>query len=359
MSRLAPGLIELNKGLDLNTAKIAAPEGTLLDSLNYEQVDFQGQKRIDGYVRYDGSKGSYIDDFVRINDDGFTTGQIVYSENNELSSQGELIGVAVSSQDLAIINETLLYRLSNSWQWGRELDISPEEHYELILEYNTILRTRATELPGPVAGLHWFKDRLYAVASVPVVESDGYYPNEQWNGYTVLANRNGLLYLGAADALGTVSSDMASFYVALNEAQAMSELGSADEYGWHFKHLGWTVPFENGVSLYGSIAALNQNKQNIGVQGPTSTEGTRGRFLHLTQGVSIQGIPTQARGWKSTATPLTYELNPADIYDVDARAIYADAYISWNGNTKAISAPGITGAVPEYPANSTVKVFVL
>lgn len=172
MSRLAPGLIELNKGLDLNTAKIAAPEGTLLDSLNYEQVDFQGQKRIDGYARYDGSKGSYIDDFLRIEGSSGTPGDIVHlSSSGELGAEGKLFGIVVGSSDgsmdVAVIDETLIPKLSAAHAWGtKAAGLSPDEHYELILLYNQVLRERTTELPGPVAGLHWFRDRLYAVADV-------------------------------------------------------------------------------------------------------------------------------------------------------------------------------------------------
>lgn len=55
MSELIPNVLALNKGLDLQSPKLVAPPGSVLDSLNYEQVDFQGQKRIDGYTRYDGS----------------------------------------------------------------------------------------------------------------------------------------------------------------------------------------------------------------------------------------------------------------------------------------------------------------
>ena len=68
MSRLYPNLMVLDKGLNLQAPKILAPEGSVLDSLNYEQVDFQGQKRIDGYARYDGSVLSAFDDFVVIED---------------------------------------------------------------------------------------------------------------------------------------------------------------------------------------------------------------------------------------------------------------------------------------------------
>ena len=62
----------LDKGLNLQTAKILAPEGSVLDSLNYEQVDFQGQKRIDGYARYDGSALPALDDFIVLDPADYT-----------------------------------------------------------------------------------------------------------------------------------------------------------------------------------------------------------------------------------------------------------------------------------------------
>ena len=351
MSRLAPGLIELNKGLDLNTAKIAAPEGTLLDSLNYEQVDFQGQKRIDGYVRYDGSKGSFIDDFLR------TTS---FSDNNVsevVLIKEELLGVVVGKgndyTDIAIIDETLIKYLTDDFSWGREI-LNPQEHYEAILEYNNVLRERTTELPGPVAGLHWFRDRLYAVASVPAVEASGYYPNQEYNGYKVLGNKNGILYLATAENVGTVYSDIASFFVSLSEAQAEEELGSAILYGWHFNHLGWRVPFENGVSLYGSLVALNQNRQDVGVQGPSSVVGDNGRPLVLEQNVKIVDSITQVRGWKTSTSPDVYSLDSGALREIDGSYIYADALFSWDGATGSVVAETID--LVEYSAGHTIPV---
>lgn len=54
MSNLSPEIMVLDKGLDLMTPSIVAPKGTLLECLNYEQVDFIGLRRIDGFQRYDG-----------------------------------------------------------------------------------------------------------------------------------------------------------------------------------------------------------------------------------------------------------------------------------------------------------------
>lgn len=357
MSRLAPGLIELNKGLNLNTAKIAAPEGTLLDSLNYEQVDFQGQKRIDGYARYDGGLGSFIDDFLRVEGAALTIGTVVYVDaNGELGNDGLLFGIAVGTSDIAVINETLINRLVSPYEWGREIvSLTADEHYELILQYNAVLRERATSLPGPVAGLHWFRDRLYAVAAVPVVEGSGF-PNETWNGYPILKTENGRLYLGTSDNISTSGSDMASFFVSRSESQAKDELGDATLHGWEFKHLGWEVFFEDGISPYGGLVALNQNRQNIGVQGPSSTDGDNGRPLLLLQDIETSNTTAQVRGWKTSTVSNIYSLDVGALRDVDEIYIYADAHFSWNGDTGEVVAN--TQTLVEYNAGNTIEVEV-
>src|SRR5690606_1853351 len=119
---------------------------------------------------------------------------------------------------------------------------------------------------GPVAGLHWFNDRLYAVASVAkIAATTNVYPNETVNGRPVLKVVNGYIYLGGLET-GDVGSDMASLFQSRTEQQALDELGDAGLYGWEFVHQGWSVPFENGVSLYGDLAALNRNRKGVGVQ---------------------------------------------------------------------------------------------
>ena len=50
MSELVPSLIELSKGLDLQSPKLTAEAGSLLDALNYEQVDFQGKKELTAFL---------------------------------------------------------------------------------------------------------------------------------------------------------------------------------------------------------------------------------------------------------------------------------------------------------------------
>lgn len=194
MSRLHPSLLVLDKGLDLQSAKLVAPEGSAFDMLNYEQVDFQGQKRIDGYARYDGSPLSALDDFY-ITEEATTEVHEPYVIG---FYNGKAFGVEVDSNRFAVIDFTAL----PPGQWGRDAIEDPEEHYELLLTYNEYLRERVEELPGKVIGLHWFKDRLYAVADLQavqytvasVIEIDGELPG--WN--------VGIIYNGQLDVANAV-----------------------------------------------------------------------------------------------------------------------------------------------------------
>lgn len=364
MSRLTPGIITLDKGLDLNTAKIAAPEGTLLDMLNYEQVDFMGQKRIDGYVRYDGSLGSYQDVIYRV----------VFADNTEASvgdvvfNGEEIVGVATSVDDaevikLAVINQNLIPRVGTHLSLGTVTSITElkdeldaVDQYEAVLENNAALRDRTTALPGPVAGLHWFNDRLYAVASmVKTPNRDGYELNDMTGRGPVLGLDNDMMYVGTAVLGGSdVDSDMASLFQSRSEQQALDELGDASQHGWEFVHQGWTVPFENGTSLYGSLAALNQNRKGVGVQGPTSISGNNGRPLSVTQKVNITNLPEQINGWKTSDSRTTYNLDVNALTHVDDWTIYADAFISWEGD----KASPTLGPLVEYSPSATVKIEV-
>lgn len=187
MSDLVPSVLPLDKGLDLQTAKIIAPPGSVLDSLNYEQVDFQGQKRIDGYTRYDGSVLSAFDDYALVE---FTVSGCFAGVSTTVSYpvhiNGVLWGVTLApyglDQDAAYVavidsnvspipGDAIAINQVNvgvvtSATVGLETGLSATQHYSKLLELLQALRVRVENLPGPIAGLHWFKDRLYAVASI-------------------------------------------------------------------------------------------------------------------------------------------------------------------------------------------------
>lgn len=409
MSELVPSLISLDKGLSLQTAKIVTPPGSVLDTLNYEQVDFQGQKRIDGFARYDGNLLSTIDEYYKITG---LSGSV--SVNDILYNGDVLLGRVVGTDEaifLAVIDENALPVVGDELfvfadgtlnsvgtvgiiASGTDSAATVEEHYQNLLAFNTVLRTPVEELPGNIIGLHWFRDRLYAVADVAVAALDYttpvIYPNDRLSitgqedvkvldSYVRGLSR--LVFLetldptpwavaGTAvtrdgDPVGNISvgveeinvdEEIASFFESRTEAQVIEEDGPSGPYdfGWRFVDQGWAVNFEEGLSLFGSLPSLNQNIIGLGEQGPTTTAGNNGMPLILTQKVSITNDVAQVNGWKSSQTPLTYELETDNFIETDDDTIYADAYISWNGTTGEVV--GVTGPLVEYPATNTVIV---
>lgn len=361
MSRLSPSLLPLDKGLNLQTAKLLAPEGSLLDGINYEQVDFQGQKRIDGYARYDGSLGNYQDTFYRLSGVTANVNDVVNHED------GTLVGVVVDNTDdvvIALINKNYVPVAGMELSIGTvtsavELrdDLTPTEQYLAVLANNQTLRERVTELPGPVAGLHWFEDRLYAVASVTKLDTpDTYMPNELYEGKVVLEGGDGYVYVEGIDpSTSATGSTVASLFQSRDEQQAFDETGSFYNYGWAFIHQGWEVPFDAGVSLYGELTALNQNRQNVGVQGPSSVVEDSGSPLALVQRVQATNFRPQVNGWKNYNTRDNYSLVPSNVYRADDDTyVYADAFISWDSGQVTAE----TEALVEYPATATVEVSI-
>jgi hypothetical protein len=351
-----------------------------LDTLNYEQVDFQGQKRIDGFVRYDGKLGSYIDDYYITSIVGTTVGD-VFSDADD-----NVIGIVVGQRSGGAILAVIDYNRLPTGTWGVDTD-EVNIHYDRLLAFNNILRERTEGLPGPIAGLHWFRDRLYAIAtltSIAIEFSGGpVFPNDVLtigsSSALVVKVVDNVVTLSTTDpstwllleqtikrggvtigtTAGAQNSDVASFFESRTEIQSETEDDTPLNAGWKLIHQGWVVPFENGISLYGSLPSLNQNIQGLGVQGPTSVAGTNGRPLTLTQGINISGEQAQVSGWKSSETPTSYGLNPADVWDIDARNTYADAFISWNGTTGQVSAPGVTtNGLTQYSPTNTVEVEV-
>lgn len=412
MSELTPSVLVLDKGLNLQAAKIIAPPGSVLDTLNYEQVDFQGQKRIDGFARYDGSKLPALDEYHVIT----LTDAFGGADGNLLGTADGLLGIAVGSAanvvNVAVINENLLPEVGDELfvivdgvntlgnvvtavATGTETAATADIHYDNLLAFTQVLRDRVEGLPGSIIGLHWFRDRLYAVADVAAISLQGttptIYPGDELVAFgetvqvldSYVSDNTRVVFISTLDAelwatlgedverdsivIGTTAgfeelasaSEIASFFESRSEAQVLEEDGPSGPYnfGWRFVHHGWLVEFGDGVSLFGSLPSLNQNITGIGTQGPTSITGNNGAPATLTQKVNITTRPSQANGWKTSDTPTSYNLDPLAIRSTDTDYIYADAYVSWDGTSGAVSAPGLTsGSVPEYPANNTVVI---
>ena len=403
MSLLTPSIQVLDKGLNLQTAKILAPPGSVLDSLNYEQVDFQGQKRIDGYSRYDGVMLAAIDDVYYIPTADITTRTVV--EADVLYVDGKLFGIVYSTEGDNTLVVVWDRKLLNTFTYteAKEEVADQQAQYDLLLAVNAFLRGRVGALPGAVSGLHWFNDRLYGISDLAVVQIGGTTTagpndtltntdaNEQRTILRVIQDDNGsILFLsgGPVDSWeannytdveidrqgGTdvssidrfdptikISEYPASFFEARNEQQTRDEDGvyTIPTGGWLFKHQGWEVMFRDGNIPYGGFTALNQNKQGVGTQGPTPINGNNGRPLALLQKVDITGVVPQVNGWKTSSTPTSYNLDPLALSSTDTSYIYADAYLEWNGDAGQITTPDIgVASLAERPATSSVPVEV-
>lgn len=414
MTNLKPSLIGLDKGLNLQVAKIAAPSGSILDTLNYEQVDFQGQKRIDGYTRFDGSHLSAIDEYRVITLDGIVEIDPLTLVASDLGLFGVVAAVEVDDEDntvlyVSVTNEnylpvegTFLYPIVDGEQLdavdfltsvkGKDSGATAEEHYAKLLELNDVIRNNVESLPGPVAGLHWFRDRLHAMAAVVYISLDGttpvIYPGDTLSVDgeesvvldSVVMQASRAVFLDsmnpeaweAVDAVvmrddeevGTILAEfeepsideIASIFEARSEEQVLREDAPDGpfDFGWRFKHLGWKVYFDNGISLYGTLPAINQNIEGIGTLGPTSTEDNNGAPAALVQGFDSIGMPSQVNGWKSISSNNSYSPSPVDVQDSDEEAVYADAYISWDGTSGALI--GDTGTLTEYSPTNTVRI---
>lgn len=187
MSNLVPSVIPLQDGLDLQSPKLIAKPGSMIDCLNYEIVDLLGYRRIDGFQRYDGNVSLKDIPNARVYTatvDG--TGTIGAGITNEAfeDSFGNTIGFVFSavpisggpdavltyvsfSGDLVVLG----FMATTSWSFGSSATAHAEttQTQAQMIALETYLRNLVVSLPRTPVGLHWFINNLYAV--VPI--SDG------------------------------------------------------------------------------------------------------------------------------------------------------------------------------------------
>lgn len=153
-----------------------------------------------------------------------------------------------------------------------------------------------------------------------------------------------------------VTSDMATIYESRTEQQVLDEDEDGEwVFGWRMKELGWLVDFSGGKSLYGDLVSLNQNRQNLGVQGPTTTDGTNGSALSVSQNVEIDNEVSQVNGWKQSNSRTSYTVTPSPLVNTDGEYIYADAFISWDRDGNITQN---TETLQQRPANYTIEVEI-
>ena len=205
MSDLIPSVVTLNKGLNLSASQFTAEVGSLLSCNNYEITDSDGLKKIDGYEPYDGSASSsntslYI---LEVPDaTSFTAGDILVATTNpfngESLTQPVMVGYVVDTDatlddvTLAVTNldylsidsdisilDTVAGGLTSttitSITEGSEYYTTEALYFQALTDSQTFLRGSSYKqsLGYPADGLHWFRDRLYAIAPLAEIRVRG------------------------------------------------------------------------------------------------------------------------------------------------------------------------------------------
>ena len=187
MSNLVPSVIPLQDGLDLQSPKLIAKPGSMIDCLNYEIVDLLGYKRIDGFQRYDGNVSLKDIPNARVYTAAVTgVGTLGAGITNEAfeDSFGNTIGFIFSAVPISGgPNATITYisfsgdlvasgtMATTLWSFTSSATAHSEttQTQDQMIALETYLRNLVVSLPRTPVGLHWFIDKLYAV--VPI--SDG------------------------------------------------------------------------------------------------------------------------------------------------------------------------------------------
>jgi hypothetical protein len=183
-------VLQLGAGLDLSSPKVLVQPGSLLDCMNYEVVDEEGYRRIDGYATYDGNftaadipnlrvYTTELDDYTDptlifenepfYDEDGNMIGYVLYFGGNGVDNILDL--TYVSFNGAAIIGGEVP---TQSRAWTTDQFVNPvrattltQEQFQALQDY--FISLADTTLPGVAVGLHWFRDTLYAVAPLHAV----------------------------------------------------------------------------------------------------------------------------------------------------------------------------------------------
>ena len=183
----------LNGGLDLTSPKLLAEKGSLLDCSNREVIDRVGYKRIDGFVRYDGRVDGRQTELYYISANSYSgtlstdfANQYLIVEGEATTVFGKVVGTATIATKPSLIyvriNEdaepvsgdvvdkfgsgnaafTVTVEPTPYWELS---GLDAEEYIEYLQPVNDTLSGTVGTLPENPIGLHWFRDKLYAVVT--------------------------------------------------------------------------------------------------------------------------------------------------------------------------------------------------
>lgn len=323
--------VGLDKGLNSVVPPVLAEHGTLRDSLNYEVVPQIGYKKIDGYERYDGFQSAGFEQVYRVvltgSSAGFAVGDVLYLDATTpfATVVGVPNAITLDYVQLGYTEQAIPVTALRKGSAGASMNVSQgptsiteltsltaSEGFSLMRQYMQALRNLALPLPSDVVGLHWFEDRLYAVAG---------------------------------------SGATADLYYSVDEYLSQ-ELGLAR--GWHKIDAGRFVEFNKGLSTADSLT-LYSRAFSSQVEDPRPSPTPISTFLSIKQGTSFAGEATvQGKGWKPSSAPNTYNIAASDVAAADTNNIFADAMLQWVPGVDFVNIQGgyrtaqLTQADPAY-----------
>lgn len=191
--QLEPEAISLFGGLDFTTNKLQVDKGTLQDCLNYEVVDKLGYQEVAGFTRFDGrispdqleffcfkvQRPSFIPSVgEQFTINGTKIGVCVDSISTDAGAQTLVVYARIDSDLVAEVGDTIVPVTSSSGSPAAVVSVGTfplseyttnltsqdaEGLYARLETYNAVLRGRITDLHDTPIGLHWYRDKEYAV----------------------------------------------------------------------------------------------------------------------------------------------------------------------------------------------------
>ena len=392
--------IILSEGLDLTTSNLQIDKGALRDCLNFEVIDRLGYQTVAGFDRYDGSISPDQPEFWVFPTTGGLPdpGEVLISTSAPFIRYGVVVGsLAVGSVEPGFTFYTVYARFnaSDSIVSGQDVSVvgvgvtptytatgdavrytgsagqdggdTAVEIYDQFQDWNDVLRARVGALPGQPIGLHWFRDKAYAVADhiVAGFNSGGTVeikPNDilrrstfacrvlevtlasgTWaggdaagtflvqpilffNGVSNAINRT-VPTSGDYELLNTVpvsgnwssgsiviSSNIATAraLTASDPSPSFAGLWRADreqpsvgvERGWTQLEPGWQLQYENGFSSSGDLREIERSITNNFTFGTGDESGlSQDWFNGTTTNPVLEGTTQNSPGWKDSNNP--------------------------------------------------------
>ena len=375
--------IVLNQGLDLTTSNLQVDKGALRDCLNFEVVDRLGYQTLSGFERYDGQLIANQEYFVTFefeyNGGGpepvlpIATKQLV-----EVSGANSFFGIVADVTWDNVLNKgvVVLAMIDKSVRvlTGMILRYQPlvspifveiealtdatrvtapdaAQQFALYQQYNDELRDRIKPLDSSPIGLHWYRDKIYAICDNSILKIVNGEVEPEPNQLIVQNPGSPAGFVGRVLAVQTLSGDWSlgtatalvsvlplenystiptinpppttgSFYypnflflpptngtklgdastLATDDAPFTAGLFRESSDGWEPIDSGWAVPYENGFSFADTLRAVERATDNNFQFGSDNKQGLSALWFNGTD-VSPENteITPNEPGWRDVS----------------------------------------------------------